>query len=99
MKCAFMAQLFSNASIPVLTLGFMGMLVFDPELVNEPCRETIREFEQLCSGIRGQTITYPQALPFALYSCFSESRSCIQGGYWRRACHTLVLAYQDEVGL
>lgn len=48
MKRAFMVQFFQIPQALLLsTLDFMGMLVFDPELVNEPCREIIRELEQL----------------------------------------------------
>ena len=38
---------------------FMGMLVFDPELVNEPCRKSLEKWNNCGGGVRGQAITYP----------------------------------------
>lgn len=50
-----------------------------------PAGKSLEKWNNCGDGVRGQTITYPSELPFKLDSCFPDSRSYIQGEYWKES--------------
>lgn len=68
-------HLFSNPSCSASAAPCLrDVLVFDPELVNEPCREIIRELERLQWRDQGSNHYLPcRTVDLNWTSCFSEA--------------------------